>query len=108
MLKEETVCGQWDVAARFWAARFCGRLFSGEISEGGEMERILGGGGEMVTVASPVGENGGEGSAGAVVSEVWEIGTKAGGRFVVVAGTGEVIGTVERPATRNVTVDFGL
>lgn len=98
LLNENEFIGQWDVAARFWSRRFCAAMLSGKIEdEGGQnMLEILGGGGYSVINALPVGENGIEGSsvsAGGTVSEIWEITTNGGSSFLVVGGTGEVIGS---------------
>lgn len=99
LLNENETVGQWDVAARFWAGRFCAAMFSGKIEEGGrDMEMILSCGEYAVIDVYPVGENGGihsNVSAGATISEVWEIVTKGAGAYIVVAGTGEVIGSLQ-------------
>jgi len=99
LLNENEAIGQWDVATRFWAGRFCTAMFSGKIEEGGRnMEMILGCGEYAVVDACPVGENGavhGNVSAGATVSEVWEVETKGAGAYIIVGGTGEAIGTIQ-------------
>ncbi|KAF8448196.1 hypothetical protein BGX38DRAFT_596298 [Terfezia claveryi] len=99
LLNENETIGQWDIAARFWAGRFCAAMFSGEIGEGGRnMEMILGCGEYAVEDACPVGENGeahGNVSAGATVSDVWEVVTKGAGTYIIIGGTGEVIGTLQ-------------
>lgn len=98
LLSENEVSGQWDVAARFWAARFCASMFSGKIEKAQDIDEMLGGGAYAVADARPVGENGGDTqvSAGSVVSEVWEIVDKGGNIYFVVGGTGEAIGTLHR------------
>lgn len=97
LLSENEVLGQWDVAARFWSARFCASVFSGRIEN---IDKMLGGGAYAVAGARPVGENGGvtQVSAGSVVSEVWEIVDKGGNIYFIVGGTGEAIGTLHRSA----------
>ncbi|RPB25199.1 hypothetical protein L211DRAFT_102547 [Terfezia boudieri ATCC MYA-4762] len=99
LLNENETIGQWDIAARFWAGRFCAAMFSGEIGEGGRsMEMILGCGEYAVDDAYPVGENGeahGNVSAGATVSDVWKVVTKGAGTYIIIGGTGEVIGTLQ-------------
>ncbi|KAI5807696.1 hypothetical protein DFH27DRAFT_330999 [Peziza echinospora] len=97
ILCENEAFGQWDVAARFWAKRFCSKLFSGEIREPGSgMTDALGGGLNTVIEAWPVGINGSttKCSGGGSVSEIWKILTKDGGVFFIIGGTGEVVGTI--------------
>ena len=99
LLNENEAMGQWAIAARFWAGRFCAAMFSGKIEEGDRnMGLILGCGEYAVVDVFPVGENGevhGNVSAGATVSEVWEVVTKGAGAYIIVGGTGEVIGSLQ-------------